>query len=96
MAVAVIYQGKPYYFTWGYADIAKKQPVTQQTLFELGSVSKTFTGVLGGDAIARGDTIYQFAPIRTSPQNPLHIKPSIDSQFVMVRVRSLTAAHHDG
>lgn len=42
------------------------------------------------------DTIYQFAPIRTSPQNPLNIKPSVDSQFDMVRVRSLTAAHHDG
>ncbi len=24
-----------------------------------------------------GDTIYQFAPIRTSPQNPLNIKPSV-------------------
>ena len=82
MAVAIIYKGKPYYFTWGKADIANNHPVTQHTLFELGSVSKTFNGVLGGDAIARGeiklsDPVTKYWPELTGKQwrgnSPLHL-----------------------
>jgi beta-lactamase class C ACT/MIR len=73
MAVAVIYQGQPHYFTFGKADVATNKPVTPLTLFELGSISKTFTGVLGGDAIARdeislGDPVTRYWPELTGKQ----------------------------
>ncbi|RVR11875.1 class C beta-lactamase, partial [Escherichia coli] len=63
-----IYQGKSHYYTFGKADIAANKPVTPQTLFELGSISKTFTGVLGGDAIARGEISLDDPVTRYWPQ----------------------------
>lgn len=55
MAVAVLWQGKTFYYSFGMADIAKQSSVTPDTLFELGSISKTFAGVIGAMALQRGD-----------------------------------------
>ena len=54
MAVAVTVNGKRHIFTYGVAEKGKNQNVTKDTLFEIGSVSKTFTAMIAGYAEAQG------------------------------------------
>ncbi|WP_260954781.1 class C beta-lactamase [Pseudomonas citri] len=67
MAVAITHNGQHRYFNYGVASKDTKNAVTDQTLFEIGSVSKTFTATLGAYAQARGklslaDPASHFAP----------------------------------
>jgi beta-lactamase class C len=54
MVVAVTVGDSVEIVSYGVAARDTKKPVTPDTLFELGSVSKAFTGILGGYAIALG------------------------------------------
>ena len=55
MAVAITIDGQHHFFNYGVSSLESGDPVTEQTIFELGSVSKTFTAALGGYAVARGE-----------------------------------------
>lgn len=55
MAVSVTAGGKQYDFHYGVAAKAGRRKVDADTLFEIGSVSKTFTATLAAYAQARGD-----------------------------------------
>lgn len=54
MAVAVYAHGQAHYFNYGVARKAEGTPVTRDTLFEIGSLSKTYTATLAALASAEG------------------------------------------
>lgn len=51
LVVGVIHGEAEYLFSYGYRDLKRKHKVDGTTLFELGSISKAFTGLLLADAI---------------------------------------------
>ncbi|OJH51300.1 class C beta-lactamase [Agrobacterium pusense] len=54
LAVGISVDGESYIFTYGVMSKSTGQPVTAETLFELGSISKTFTATLSTYAEANG------------------------------------------
>jgi len=54
LAVAITQNGQQHYFNYGVASKENRKPVSQDTLFEIGSVSKTFAATLAGYAQANG------------------------------------------
>ncbi|OOO15832.1 class C beta-lactamase [Agrobacterium pusense] len=54
LAVGISVDGESYIFTYGVMSKSTGQPVTAETLFELGSISKTFTATLATYAEANG------------------------------------------
>jgi beta-lactamase class C len=55
LSVAVRFDGQTLFYNFGFADVASKKPVTTDTLFNLGSVSKVFDATLLAQAALRGE-----------------------------------------
>ena len=67
MALALTIDGEPYFFNMGETALKDGAPVTEHTLFEIGSVSKTFTATLATyaeltDALSLEDPVSRHLP----------------------------------
>jgi len=67
MAVAVTVQGQRSYFNYGVASKESGQKVTEDTLFEIGSISKTFTATLASYAQVTGALSFSDKATRYMP-----------------------------
>ncbi|WP_373887958.1 class C beta-lactamase [Massilia sp. WF1] len=68
MAVAVTVDGQTTFFNYGLASKEQRRAVSEHTLFELGSVSKTFTATLGCYARNLGKLSFDDHPGKAMPQ----------------------------
>ena len=55
MAVAVHIDGRTLFFNYGLADMARKEPITSDSLFNLASIGKVFLSTLLAQAVERGE-----------------------------------------
>lgn len=68
MAIAVTHQGRHRFHNFGLASKAGNAPVTSDTLFEIGSISKTFTATLAALAEASGRLSLADSPAKFLPE----------------------------
>ena len=67
MAIAVTINGHNYFYNYGVTSKETQQRITNKTLFEIGSLSKTFTATLASYAQANGDLSLSDSPGKYFP-----------------------------
>lgn len=87
LAIAITTQGQQRFYSYGLASKATQQPVTQRTLFEVGSVSKTLTATLAAYAEAQGKLSLTDSPARHFPE----LKGSALEQVSLIDLATHTA-----
>lgn len=88
MAVAVTVDGQALFFNYGLASKAPAKPVTEHTLFELGSISKTFTATLASYAQVQGKLSFDDHPGQYLPA----LKGSALDRASLLELGAYTAA----
>lgn len=77
-SVGIYWKGKIYTFNYGLADREQHIPVSNETLFEIGSNTKVFTGLLLADEIVNGKVTGQtfidsFVPVNKHIRNRIRL-----------------------
>ncbi len=68
LVIGITHQGRQRFYTYGVESLQTRRAVTRDTLFELGSIGKTFTATLAAYAQAKGLLALTDSPARFLPE----------------------------
>lgn len=71
IVIGIIDASGPHYYSYGVTSLKTKDAVNENSVFEIGSISKTFTGILLADRVTRGqanlnDPLQKYLPAGVS------------------------------
>lgn len=89
-AVAFIQDGKVEYFFYGHADTTRRQAIDAKSVFEIGSISKTFTSLLLADLVQQRRVSLQ-DPVSKYLPDSLRMPRSGDQDIRLVHLASHTS-----
>ncbi|MFH1850882.1 MAG: serine hydrolase domain-containing protein [Candidatus Neomarinimicrobiota bacterium] len=52
LSLGIYYAGQEYFYNYGSTEVGGQPPATENTVYEIGSITKTFTGILLAQAVA--------------------------------------------
>lgn len=87
MAIGVRYNGETRFYNYGVASKQSQTPVSEQTLFEIGSLSKTFTAALASYAVEQGKMDWRDPASRWMPE----LKNSAFDRVTLLNLATHTA-----
>ena len=85
IAVAIIDSATTKYFNYGHIDASKSAPVDENTLFEIGSCTKTFNGLLLSNAILEGKIDLK-DKIDTYLSPEVTLKPKLKERITIIQL----------
>ena len=56
VVIGIIDSNGPHYYSFGVKSLKSREPVNENSIFEIGSITKTFTGILLADRVVKGQS----------------------------------------
>jgi CubicO group peptidase (beta-lactamase class C family) len=91
IVVGIIDESGSHYYSYGVKSLKTKEPVDENSVFEIGSISKTFTGIILADKVLKGKMKLQ-DPVKKYLPKDVSVPTKDGEQITLLHMANHTSA----